>query len=193
MVRAVGKRDLVWVKPSSTAGLADLKYGFNSFADDGDKGILGQTTITGATDMNGLIIGCNNIKPAKATKTRSTGSTSSSFCGADNYDEAIAANFKVGKPKISKRAARNGWIATINGVKYAFTSPPLPGSLTHSSLGLVPYTGQVDACFGCEFPKPPRAEAKQTDGSKVSTYMDPSVSTIPAGWRQSKASYTQYV
>lgn len=172
MARNTKKRKLVWVKVSKS--LATVKYGFNSGADGGDRATLGQTDV--GTDITGLIIGANNIKPGKASKVKSTG-TESSFYSYDKATDLKAAGWILGRPKARnyrKTTKSTLYYVTINGVKYGWRSANSVEAVDVTSLGLKePTAKDLDVIYGCSFPKPPRAAQVLKSGSIYSTFVDP--------------------
>lgn len=184
MARNTKPRQLVWVK--MPAPVADIKYGFNSGADAGDRGILGQTPVT-SDGLTGLVIGANNIKPGKATKTKPTG-TESSFYAHDKRQELRSAGWTLTSPKIrTKRASKRSDLlyVTINGVKYGWSSAKAttqPADSAKLGIKAVKST-DVDVIYGCSFPKPPRAKTQIGNGSSYSIFVDPSkADALPDGW-----------
>jgi hypothetical protein len=185
MVRNYKERALVWVTPATA--LANVKYGFNSGADAGDRAILGQTAVSSA-DLVGLVIGANNIKPGKATKNKATGSESS-FYSIGAASGLKAAGWKLSRPKLRtyrKTSKSNLFFVTINGIKYGWRSAKtgLASSFTPGELGITAVdAGDIDIIYGCSFPKPPHASTIGVDGNTISTFIDPSkADSLPEGW-----------
>jgi hypothetical protein len=184
MARNTKERALVWV---SVAAIPALKYGFNSGADAGDRGILGQTVVNPADPLTGLVIGANNIKPAKATKLKATGSESS-FCSANQIAALKAAGWTVTKGKLKTRTSSkraDALYVTINGIKYGWLSAKGTTPVDTKSLGIKAVKpADTDIIYGSSFPKPGRASFRTDDGHTYSTFYDPSASP-GAGWSTS--------
>jgi hypothetical protein len=168
-----------------------LKYGFNSGADAADRGILGQTAVD-PTNLTGLVIGANNIKPPKATKMKTTGSESS-FCGHDKVTDLKAAGWTVTRGRYRSRASSKRstvYYVTVNGIKYAWSSAnTVLKGIDFKSLGIK--TGKPtdnDLIFGASFPKPGRASIS-VGASTYSTFYDPSA-TPAEGWSTSSPKLT---
>ncbi len=187
MGRAVGTRALVWVTPS--AGLASLKYGFNTNMDTAAQSILGQTVVARGVVTSGLVIGANNIKPARASKSKASGSDNS-FVDAEAVTTAKAAGWKITPGKNSQRHSTSktkAVYATINGVKVGFQLPELVGTAKLADMGLVEATAtDFDIFYGCSLPRAPRAKTIYTDGKSGSSVYDPTV-TLPPAWSSIKS------
>jgi hypothetical protein len=188
MARNTKPRELVWVH--GFASMPTLKYGFNSGADAGDRGALGQTLVN-PNELTGLVIGANNIKPPKATKVKATGSESS-FCAHDKVVSLKAAGWTVTRGKIKSRASSKRstvYYVTINGIKYAWSAAKPSVAVEIKSLGLkAGKPTDNDLIFGCSFPKPGRAST-QVGSSTYSTFYDPSA-TPGEGWSTSSPKLT---
>jgi hypothetical protein len=189
MARNVKERALVFV---TVAAIPTLKYGFNSGADTGDRGILGQTVINPADPLTGLVIGANNVKPPKATKLKATGSESS-FCSHTAITALKAAGWTIARGKLrTKTASRLSllYYVTINGINYGWSSTRAAKTPDIKSLGLkVPKATDTDIIYGASFPKPGRASFRTDDGHTFSTFYDPSA-TPGAGWTTSAPTLT---
>lgn len=189
MARNTKERALVSV---SVAAIPNLKYGFNSGADAGDRGILGQTLVDPAAGLAGLVIGANNIKPAKATKLKATGSESS-FCSHTAITALKAAGWTVTRGKLKTRTSSKRSIiyyVTINGINYAWPSAKTTLTVDIKSLGIkAAKPSDTDLVFGASFPKPGRASFRTDDGHTYSTFYDPSA-TPGAGWNTSSPTIT---
>lgn len=197
MPRNYNPRELVVVeiKPSGVT----LQYGFKSgLKAETDKTALGQFSIGDITSNVGLIIGCNNPKPAKARKKNQTSSTSgtvttttftggsiSSFVAHDAYVSAKAAQWIISAPP-DLRNAQGAKYVTVNGVKYGWRSPSLPSGVTAPTedTGVATGDGNDVLCFGCSFPKPPRMKKQLAGGNTYSSFVAPAkVDDLKtAGW-----------
>lgn len=190
-----GSRQLVYV-PIGTI----CSYGFNTNMNEGDKTALGHVAVNIASPPAKLVLGANRPKPGRATKT-SASETNSSFYDASKSTALRAAGWRLTFPKLRSGKGSNGilskeYYVTISGIKYAW---PLSNDVATrlgnvEALGLRPTVGTAnDYVYGARFPKPPRA-TKRTVGddgvSTASSFYDPTISTLPDGFYQSKSSIT---
>jgi len=141
--------------------------------------------------LPGFVLGCNAPKPARATKVyQTTAASESSFCSSNNIVTARTAGWKVrpGKPfgKATASGLSKTWYVTINNIKYAWQAAQVPTGLVVNinDIGIKEATAaNDDLVFGCSFPKPARAKKQLNDnGDTFSSFWDPSVATLPAGW-----------
>ncbi|MEL6402093.1 MAG: hypothetical protein AAFR26_23925 [Cyanobacteria bacterium J06626_4] len=179
-------RDLVAVQPFNGSSIL---YGFRTNVDQGDRGILGHVAVNN-TDQNGLVIGANSPKPARAMRKRASGTTSS-FIDFGAIAAARAAGWTVGQGKIRRGGTTpRGRVVyvTYKGFNYAWVIPNdtyanLGGDA--AALGLRESTANdIDLVFGADSPKPPRAFrtiGAGDDTNVISTFYDPS-GNLPAGW-----------
>ena len=198
-----GARDLVAVKPISTA---NFLYGFHTNTTASDRTDLGQIDAQpGGAYIDGLVLGANSPKPARAKKYRTGGGYKSSFCDVTKINDARAAGWKI-IDRPSFRLGANGpnskcvyiRIATLDAggaatseIKYAWMMPNyLYTKITSSdlaALGIRDGVGEKDLVFGARHPDPPQAVyvAIGADGSigTRTTFVDPdNLSSLPTGW-----------
>lgn len=174
------QRRPVAVKP--IRGL-DFSYGFLTNVEAADGTVLGHVA---KDQIQGAVVwGANAPKPARASKQKASG-VSSSFISFDAIDAARKAGWRVGKARTrgaSNSTATRTVYVTIEGIKYAWRIP----NVTATNLGDLAQLGikvadpkDRDLVFGASSPKPPRAKKKK-DNSTISTFYDPSV-TLPTGF-----------
>jgi hypothetical protein len=201
-----GSKDLVYVPAKITApgdGAAgpgvQLKYVFATNIPASDRTALGQIAVTDAfrkAPPPGTVLASSFPKPGRATKRTALRVTSSFY----DYTKAAAlkkdlwrlTKFKGNPRFVSSGAALVQTVyVTINGVNYAWNQPKVTETnitaATLTALGVrTATTANIDDLVtGCNYPKPPRAGFTLVSGDDVkslSTYYDPSVSTLPAGW-----------
>jgi hypothetical protein len=164
--------------------LSTIKYGFSTKADTAEQSTLGHTLIVRGTVTTGLVIGANNIKPARASKNKLPIGTSA-FVDYEKRADAIADGWKITPGKNTQRRSTHktkAVYATINGVKVGYQLPELIGSTTLSTLGLIEAgPTDFDIFYGCSVPKAPRARTIYSTGASGSSVYDPTV-TLPAEW-----------
>lgn len=191
MARNYNDRKLRWVKPSQQTGT--LKYGFQSALASSRASLFGQADVA-VTDLQGLVIGANNPKPAKATKKLATG-YESSFCDFSKWADLEQQGYNVVAPKKTIRLPRTTSLSTtmyvtINGVKYAWQMPLVVGTVGNlTAVGAKSAAaGATDLVFGASFPKPPRYQYVNTaTGDRLNIFGDPSTDEATAntaGWVQ---------
>lgn len=173
-----------------------LKYGFqiNKAFHDQYKGVLGQTTFSGA---DGVFFGANSPKPNRATLEISGGSKVSSFCSSNKIDALQKANWIVTASGSSIRGVktsgptRSVYVDMPGGYKYAWnlTAAEVDNAAV---LGIELATGSTENLVWGSTPKPPRA-SKRVGSSTVSTFIKPQGSVIDAavaaGWSIRGVSY----
>jgi hypothetical protein len=157
--------------------------------------VLGQTLVTTGLAA-GMVIGANNITPAKATRQRIDG-TDSSFCATASRAAATAAGWTVGQPRQRRVSASGGGVARyvdVNGVKYGFKLSAAQNtalSADFAVLGVEPITSADIVVVGASFPKPPTVAKKTLVGSRItrhSTFASPTaLDSLPAGYEQVKS------
>lgn len=191
-----GSRSLVYV-PIGTI----CNYGFNTNMDESSKSALGHVAVNIGQPPAKLVLGANRPKPGRATQ-RTAAASNSSFFDANKSSELRTAGWKLSFPKLRSGKGGNGLLSkeyyvTISGIKYAWSlSDDVSTRLgaTLGELGLQPTSPtDNDYVFGARFPKPPRATKKLIgdDGSTTcSTFYDPSKTSLPTGFYQSKSSVT---
>ncbi|MEG4147886.1 hypothetical protein [Microcoleus sp. Pol12B5] len=206
------KKDLVYVpiKIATTvegAEVGGVNYAFWTNVPQVAKTALGQVPIT--TPENpplGTVLASNFPKPRRASKREALRYTSS-FCSAALITQLKIAGWRITRPRVTKpplhtSALRpNSFIqtayVTFRGIKYAWQLPKVTiTNVTQAvidGLGIKLATaGDFDElCFGGNSPKPPKAAVTIADGDNssktLSTFYDPSTSTLPTGWTESKA------
>ena len=171
------------------APYADHHYAFRTTIKQSEGTILGHVAVDASTSVAGLIFKANHPKPKRASKTFTTGTTSS-FVAPSAQAAAIAAGWDIVKAKSNGKKAHSRFqvpvYVTINGVKYAWAmrkTQLLKIKDNMAALGIRLVTGtEQDLVFGASFPKPPRIRSVVTvgDSSHISTtFYDPSQETIP--------------
>jgi len=195
-----GSRTLVYVPIGSDASV--INYGFNTNMDAGDQTKLGHVQLNYAAVPQRLVLGANRPKPGRASK-RSALEYSSSFYDASKAATLRTDGWRLSFPKFKSGKGDNGvlskeYYVTLDGIKYAWSLPNAValkiGESQLSALGLsLTQINDSDYVFGARFPKPPRA-SKVTIGDNgketVSTFFDPSRTTLPDGFIQTKSGIT---
>jgi hypothetical protein len=175
-------RRKVWVIPFNGS---PIKYGFLTNIDTAQSQQLGHGNVTGQA-LQGLVMGANSPKPARASRRFATG-TVTSFINAGNVANALTQGWKLTKKAQVRRGSNTAksqtCVVTLRGVSYAWQMPKETaqkiGSL--AALGIRLATpNDVDLVFGASEPKPPRATQTIGDDT-ISTFYDPSTQ-LPAGW-----------
>lgn len=196
----MGKYDnriLVAVSPFNGS---TILYGFQTNIDANDRQALGQQEI-GNQEVNGLVVGANSPKPARASRRRATGTTSS-FIDWSVIAAARQAGWRVGTGRLRRGSvgARSRTVfVTYKGINYAWQIPNdtyanLGGDA--AALGLREAgPNDTDLVFGAQSPKPPKATrtiGEGEDANQITTFYDPS-GQVPAGWetRSGKINTTQ--
>jgi hypothetical protein len=193
------KRSLVWVMPYTGA---TVKYGFQTNMPLADGALLGHNDIEG-TYPAGLVIGANQPKPPRATKLKTTGS-SSSYCGSNAVAAAKAQGWSVqpGRFKIGASSARSKCVKIVTGgISYAWNMPAetyanIPAA-ERTALGIADATNaDEDLVFGASYPRMPRVFKiiSSTGGgfNRVSTFCDQTkLDSLPTGWQTLRATRTR--
>jgi hypothetical protein len=171
------------------ATIDGVKYVFNSRNDDADRTVLGQTALTATiTDVTGFVVGCNAPKPGRATKRKGTGNESGFFDEAQRA-ALIAAGWRLqrgvaGRSPTASKGADFVYV-TVNGVKYAWYCPRVPGATALDAMavtmGVVKVGVNDEVVYGCSFPKPPRFKYEIPGTGTYSTFYEPSAPTVPDG------------
>jgi hypothetical protein len=170
-----------------------IRYGFLTNIDAADGVALGHQDANAA--VNGLVFGSNSPKPARASRKRATGTTSS-FIDWNAVAAARTAGWSIGKASIRRggTTAKSRVVAvTFQGITYAWNMPLDTynniGAADRQTLGLRDTdTNDTDLVFGADSPKPPKALFDAGENS-YSTYYDPTNGSLPEGW--SSASNSQ--
>lgn len=170
-----------------------IRYGFLTNIDAADGATLGHQDANAA--VAGLVFGANSPKPARASRKRATGTTSS-FIDWNSIPAARAAGWSTGKASIRRggTTAKSRVVAvTFNGITYAWNMPLDTynniGAADRQTLGVRDTdTNDTDLVFGADSPKPPKAIFDAGEDS-YSTYYDPTNGSLPEGW--SSASNSQ--
>jgi hypothetical protein len=209
------KKSLVYVPikiATTTEGVeaGGVNYAFFTNVPQTAKTALGHVPIT--TPENpplGTVLASSFPKPRRASQRQALRFTSS-FCSAALLTQLKIAGWRITKPRVTKpplhtAALRpNSFIQTVyvtfRGVKYAWQMPKVTiTNVTQAvidGLGIKLATpGDFDElCFGADAPKPPKASATIGSGSgeeatakTLSTFYDPSTTTLPTGWTEAKA------
>lgn len=186
-----------------TLGTGTIKYGFkcriqrdSAYTTLGIT-VINPTAITAAL-VQGLVLGANSPKPARASKLFDTvpPGYESTFCSDAQIAAAKADGWKI-KPRTPSRAPTQSprsksVYVTINGLKYAWQFTKLlasiEGQVDLAGLGIQDATNaDKDLVWGASFPKPPKAGKIVTDPEdssedRFTTFYDPSRSPLPAGY-----------
>jgi hypothetical protein len=210
-----GKKDLVYVPiriATTTDGVeaGGVNYAFYTNIPAGSKAALGQVAITTpANPPLGTVLASNFPKPRRASRREALRYTSS-FCSAALLVQLKIAGWRITKPRVTKPPLHtptlrpNSFIqtayVTFRGIKYAWQLPKVTiTNVTQAvldGLGVKLATpGDFDElCFGANAPKPPKAsvtigsgEGADATSKDLSTFYDPSTTTLPSGWTESKA------
>jgi hypothetical protein len=209
------KKDLVYV-PIKIATTTDgveaggVNYAFYTNVPQTAKTALGQVPITTpANPPLGTVLASNFPKPRRASKREALRYTSS-FCSAALLVQLKVAGWRITKPRVTKPPLHiptlrpNSFIqtayVTFRGIKYAWQLPKVTiTNVTQAvidGLGIkLAVPGDFDElCFGANAPRPPKASVTIGEGSgaeatskTLSTFYDPSTTTLPTGWTESKA------
>lgn len=166
---------------------SSIRYGFLTNIDAGDGSTLGHVD---ANDRNqqGLVFGANSPKPARASRKRATGTTSS-FIDWNAITAARQAGWSTGKASIRRggTTAKTRVVAvTFRGITYAWNMPNDTfaniGAGDLQTLGVrVTDANDTDLVFGVDSPKPPKAVFDAGE-NVYSTFYDPTNGTLPEGW-----------
>lgn len=102
-------------------------YGFRTKADSADSTVLGHVpVVAGATVEKPVLFGVNNVRPARASKVKASG-TDSSYVGADKVAAAIAANWKVTNGRVTvRRPSARVKIVKVKLATDVFLGWPIP-------------------------------------------------------------------
>lgn len=199
MPRNYSKGTLVYV---SVPGYSDLKYGFSSRIDQNLRSDFGQTVISAGTasQLTNFVLGANSPKPFRASKFfNNTRGYQASYCGVSQVVNLRKAGYQVtrGRRRYGKNTALSVTrYVTLNGIKYAWQSPKAVSGkpIDYSLLGVKEAaSGADDLIFGATFPKPARATTTDEDGSKLSSYCDPTQEAAlrAENWTVVKANYDE--
>lgn len=164
-----------------------IRYGFLTNIDPGDGTILGHQDANDSSQQ-GLVFGANAPKPARASRKRATG-TSSSFIDWNAIAAARTQGWSVGKASIRRggTTARGRVVAvTFQGVTYAWNMPLDTynniGAADRSALGVRDTDpNDTDLVFGARSPKPPKAIFDAGEDT-YTTFYDPTGGNLPDGW-----------
>ncbi|MEM6836890.1 MAG: hypothetical protein AAF609_08535 [Cyanobacteria bacterium P01_C01_bin.120] len=173
---------------------SNVRYGFLTNIDAADSSVLGQQD---ANDRNqaGLVFGANSPKPARASRKRAAGTTSS-FIDWNSIAAARTSGWSIGKASVRRggRTAKTRIVAvTFQGITYAWNMP----NDTYANIGAADLqtlgvrdtdTNDTDLVFGVDSPKPPKATFDAGD-NQYTTFYDPTNGNLPEGW--SSASNSQ--
>jgi hypothetical protein len=207
-----GKKDLVYVPikiATTTEGVeaGGVNYAFTTNIPSAARTALGHIAITTPQSPPlGTVLASSFPKPRRASK-RETLRYTSSFCSAALLTQLKIAGWRITKPRVTKpplhiAALRpNSFIQTVyvtaRGIKYAWQLPKV--TITNVTQGILDQLGVKlatpgdfdELCFGANAPKPPKASVTIADGADasktLSTFYDPSTTTLPTGWTESKA------
>ncbi|MCC3409900.1 MAG: hypothetical protein JGK17_31060 [Microcoleus sp. PH2017_10_PVI_O_A] len=190
-----------------------VNYAFSTNIPSGARTTLGQVEIT---DINspplGTVLASSFPKPRRAS--RRTGGTggrfTSSFCSTALIKQLQVGGWRVSKPRVTKPPLHtptlrpNSFIqtayVTFRGIKYAWQLPKV--TITNLTQAVIDQLGIKlatpsdfdELCFGAQAPKPPKASVTLGQGTgadtttkTLSTFYDPSIANLPAGWAESKA------
>jgi hypothetical protein len=209
------KKSLVYV-PIKIATTTDgveagaVNYAFYTNVPASAKTALGQVAITTPESPPlGTVLASNFPKPRRASKRDALRYTSS-FCSAALLVQLKVAGWRITKSRVTRPPLHipelrpNSFIqtayVTFRGIKYAWQLPKVTitnvTQATLTALGVkfaVP--GDFDElCFGGNAPKPPKASVTIGSGDgpdltskTLSTFFDPSTTSLPAGWTEAKA------
>lgn len=195
----MGRRDpkrLVYVP------LGDIKYGFGTNIDEADSNTLGHVAVPGDYPDN-FVLRANAPKPPRATRLRTTGTTTS-FIDPARAGEIRTLGWNISGRRRIRAGGGNGLHSTpvyvnIGGIKYAWNMPndtyqAIAGDRT--GLGIQDaQPSDTDLVWGASFPKPPVVGklviGGGTDTTRYSTFADDTVlDNLPAGWSKIKDGYT---
>ena len=209
------KKSLVYVPikiATTTEGVeaGGVNYAFFTNVPSTAKTALGQVPIT--TPENpplGTVLASNFPKPRRASKRDALRFTSS-FCSTALLVQLKIAGWRVTKPRVTRPPLHtptlqpNSFIqtayVTFRGTKYAWQLPKV--TITNVTTAVIDALGIKlavpgdfdELCFGGNSPKPPKASVTIGEGDgadakskTLSTFYDPSTTTLPTGWTQSKA------
>ena len=209
------KKDLVYV-PIKIATTTDgeeagaVNYAFYTNVPASAKTALGHVAI--ATPDNpplNTVLASNFPKPRRASR-RDTLRFTSSYCAAGSIRALKLAGWRITTPRVRKPPLHipelrpTSFVQTVyvtfRGIKYAWQLPKV--TITNVTQAVIDGLGIKFAtpgdfdelCFGGNAPKPPKASVTISSGSGddlaakiLSTFYDPSTTTLPTGWTESKA------
>lgn len=177
MPRNTGSRTLRYV---TIAGWEGLKYGFQSGLKDTLRDNFGQTDITAATLVAGLVIGANSPKPARASKKLdATQGYESSFCSSDKIATLKADGYRISRPRPARQGGSRSLgkivYVNVNSIKYGWFLPAVPAGFQNLSLfGHKDADANDKVVFGATFPKPARYKLVSADGtSSLTSFVEP--------------------
>ena len=209
------KKELVYVPikiATTTEGVeaGGVNYAFYTNIPTSQRTALGQVAITTpANPPLGTVLASNFPKPRRASRREALRYTSS-FCSAALLAQLKVAGWRIVKPRITKPPLHipalrpNSFVQTVyvtfRGIKYAWQLPKV--TITNVTQAVIDELGIKlatpgdfdELCFGANAPKPPKASRTVGEGSgasliskTLSTFYDPSTTTLPTGWTESKA------
>jgi len=166
---------------------SSIRYGFLTNIDSGDSQILGHQDAA-AAGQGGIVYGANSPKPARASRRRATGTTSS-FIDWNSITSARQQGWTTGKANIRRggSTARGRVVAvTFQNLTYAWNMPLDTynniGAGDRQTLGIRDTDeNDTNLVFGAQYPKPPKARFDAGDNI-YSTYYDPTNGSLPEGW-----------
>lgn len=165
-----------------TVNVRGIAYGF--YTSEPEE-ILGHTLLPQNGTPN-LVIGANNVKPARATKKLAT-RTRTTFVSTDKIADARAADWSV-RPSRFTRGASSATsklvYVEIGQIKYAWRMPAetyIALGQDKTTLGIKDVTANDFVVMGASFPKPPRVAkfvgasggANPTPATNYSTFINP--------------------
>jgi len=209
-----GKKDLVYVPikiATTNEGVeaGGVNYAFSTNIPQSAKTALGQVPITTPNNPPlGTVFASSFPKPRRANKRDALRFTSS-FCSAALLTQLKVAGWTIVNPRVTRPPLHtptlrpNSFIQTVyvtfRGIKYAWQLPKVTiTNVTQAvidGLGIKLATpGDFDElCFGADAPKPPKAKATigvgdgaDASSKTLSTFFDPSTTTLPTGWTEAK-------
>ncbi|MEM6840051.1 MAG: hypothetical protein AAF609_24850 [Cyanobacteria bacterium P01_C01_bin.120] len=163
-----------------------ILYGFLTNIDGGDSATLGHQDA--AVAAQGTVFGANSPKPARASRKRATGTTSS-FIDWNSIAAARQAGWSVGKASNRRggQTAKSRVVAvTFQGITYAWNMPLDTynniGAGDRQTLGIRDTdTNDTNLVFGVDSPKPPKATFDAGE-NQYTTFYDPTNGSLPEGW-----------
>lgn len=171
----INRRKKEWRKIVAFADIATF-YGFESRTKSGDQATLGQEPIDVNADYTKLVIYPNNCQPSSASKKSSAGSSGGLIAHAKILP-AIAAGWTVKEGKAPIRyhpTGQNKHIKISMGtVKYAYVRAQDTLSDILNGHGHATPDSNDLLWYGCQFPKPPSVQVKNSQGKIASSLCDP--------------------
>lgn len=149
------------------------------------------TTWSSSLAVANLVYQSNFPRPYRASKfINATKGYESGYIDPTKIAALRADGWTIIKPKPRKLTLtrKNSYLVyvTINSVKYGWYMNANAAQISDSDLSGLGITKATDAdlatiVLGASFPVPPRAKKVVTDGT-ISTFFDPSKTTLPSGW-----------